>query len=1499
MRVPLAACLTLAMLAPQAVLGQTWPLRDIVFECPCSAVFTPDADGGSGTLDVNVSIRSFRGSRSMALGLGFFNHQQDGSGWRTHLYWTGGGNDAFLHVSPASVSGGLARLSIAQLPDGERRFHVRPSPLPEGVLVVSLVESAGAQAAASGPQRIDGHWRRQEELALWPVPGVQPDGRIRYVDILTDSDGDGVGDVNEWIAEGWRPGADAPAPDPARDSGSTPSGPSEIDMLWLHPEALEAPDRAAEYRHAGAVAGYMFADSGVDFRLRTASVVAVPDDSIGGDRRYMDPDLLTKLADDHGADVVNVMYDLGATAPLCAAGICGNVLSGQPGLFLPFGAPTAHERVGMVYGHGSDEPVIGWVVAHELGHVLGLAHSAAQGETYGTFRHSRGHYLREDGGWPVGTVMSYGDFSATPVFSSPTSGLCEPFGPCGLSAGHPEGADAVSSLNVMRFQIAAVREAKPDAGGGADGGPALHEWFRSAAVQAAFEEALGKPAADMTEEDLQGIQQLTVDFRGEVAAAPGERRIDLTGLERAANLSSLSVQGQFAGGLVADDLSPLAGLRLGSLWTDHIAVRDFDALSRMPFLGGLSLASAGIDDALLRDLAAAVREHDEMSYLGLEGNLISDASPVCDLPWLRDLRLFQNSIRDASPLECLAEMASLNVGSNEIGAASLLAAVRAMPKLWNIVMDGNPLSLDDFLDGLPDGFLLGTPHAGRAFLGVHSLGISDLSRLGDFLAGLGDRGVDLRLGGNPFHDLGPLVREDVWRNGGSVSLWGARLDDSAFGPDGHVAQLRELGVEVENAPSEPFRDHSFEDGRLGDLVAAETVLWGLVESPITADRLERLVSLHAAGRGISDLSGLEAATRLEYAHLASNRIADLSPLIGLKSLKGADLDGNPLSEAALNEQVPDLMGLVAAASCEEWERRQLACGTVTLNAVSWTPIAGRGGAAVFRTDGYFKARLGVADASEIAFAASADRAVLSPDVSADGLLQVNPVRLAGPATVTVTAEAVGADPVALDFLIVSPKRLPLFLADRGPDARHGFLRVVNHSGRAGDVRIKATDGSGAAFGPVLLPLERHQAIHLNSHDLEHGNPAKGLREGLGDGAGDWRLTLEGRLNAETLAYVRTADGFVTAMHDVAPKADGGHRELLFFNPGSNYRQESVLRLLNNGDEAEIVRITGIDDAGAEGVVTVDLPAGEAVRFTAAELEDGAAPGLSGALGDGTGKWRLRIEAGPVVTAMGLLETPTGHLANLSAPPAPQEGGIVRIPLFLSDSEPSREGFMRVVNRSDRAGRIAIRAVDDAGAVHGPATLSLGPREGRHLNSGDLESGNPAKGLDGSLGAGSGNWRLELDGGGLDFEALAYVRTNDGFVTAMHEAAPAAGGTRRIAFLNPGSNYRQESLLRLANGGEAAADVTVTAIDDAGRAGGAPITLDLPARQSTAITARELEEGSDGLSGSMGDGQGKWRLCVEAGLLVTAMSLLETPTGHLTNLSGSPDLADCPAGGPEG
>ena len=110
------------------------------------------------------------------------------------------------------------------------------------------------------------------------------------------------------------------------------------------------------------------------------------------------------------------------------------------------------------------------------------------------------------------------------------------------------------------------------------------------------------------------------------------------------------------------------------------------------------------------------------------------------------------------------------------------------------------------------------------------------------------------------------------------------------------------------------------------------------------------------------------------------------------------------------------------------------------------------------------------------------------------------------------------------------------------------------------------------------------AVRLNSSELEGGNADKGLPVGIGDGEGDWRLELTTGLEIEALAFIRTADGFVTAGHDIVrpehvpPSTPGGDHSILyqvsFFNPGSNTEQQSLLRLINTSNTETVVTIEG-------------------------------------------------------------------------------------------------------------------------------------------------------------------------------------------------------------------------------------------------------------------------------------------------------------------------------------
>ena len=465
-----------------------------------------------------------------------------------------------------------------------------------------------------------------------------------------------------------------------------------------------------------------------------------------------------------------------------------------------------------------------------------------------------------------------------------------------------------------------------------------------------------------------------------------------------------------------------------------------------------------------------------------------------------------------------------------------------------------------------------------------------------------------------------------------------------------------------------------------------------------------------------------------------------------------------------------------------------------------------------------------------------------------------------------------------------------------PAASHafaqGFVRVVNHSGEAGEVFITAIDDAGHRY-EVELDIEARHTAPFNSDDLEQGNARKGLEDGVGEGEGDWRLELASPLDLEVLSYIRTEDGFVTSMHALAPEGAAGQHRVVFLNPASNRHQVSWLRLVNPGEAPVDITIAGTDDAGEAGAspVTLTLPAGESRRVSAQALESGGA-GLDGALGDGTGKWRLDVSAPQPIRIMSLLENPTGHLTNLSATPRKQAPGAApgphRVPLVPSASDPHhRQGFVRVVNHSAQGGTVSITAIDDAGMKYGPVMLDIEAHHTAHFNSDDLERGNARKGLEDGTGPGEGSWRLELESS-LDLEVLSYIRTEDGFVTIMHALAPEGEAGHRVVFFNPASNRHQVSWLRLVNPGETAVAISIAGTDGAGEAGESPVTLTLPAGASRALSAQALESGEgEGLGGALGDGTGKWRLQVSAPQPIRVMSLLKSPTGHLTNLSAAP------------
>ena len=229
-----------------------------------------------------------------------------------------------------------------------------------------------------------------------------------------------------------------------------------------------------------------------------------------------------------------------------------------------------------------------------------------------------------------------------------------------------------------------------------------------------------------------------------------------------------------------------------------------------------------------------------------------------------------------------------------------------------------------------------------------------------------------------------------------------------------------------------------------------------------------------------------------------------------------------------------------------------------------------------------------------------------------------------------------------------------------PDAAngiHAFVRIINYSGVGGEIAITAIDDDGELH-ETWLEVEAGTARHFNSYDLEQGN-VKGLGPGIERGEGSRRLLLESNLDLRVLAYARTADGFVTSLHQSAPKwktAEGNTAVVEFFNPGSNRAIASVLRVINLEDREVNVRVHGYDDAGTRldwrdvvfGLHRVEFLLGpkKARNFTSWELEE-ESDTKAGRLGDGTGKWILVVSADGEIEAMSLLHSVAGYITNVS------------------------------------------------------------------------------------------------------------------------------------------------------------------------------------------------------------------------------------------------------------
>ncbi len=411
----------LAVAAPSRAFAETEG-DGLWLECPC----TVEGDGAS--VRISVGLNNFyldRASGQLRLRVGF---------WEKDGHWSGSSALATVTLDvvlePTERRG--ARIYNADLLDTDAEGP--------GYLYLSLETSS------------DGiNWRAQDWVRMEHRVDPGQDFQVGDLDYLKDSDGDGVGDANERLM----------GTDPA-DAGDAPVRDVEIDVLAMHtPRWSEYYSSQPDTRvaHLFSATNAILADSGARFRFRPVGLVeALVSPATPGGEATTVREQAKQQTEQHGSDL-SVMFAF--SSEFGGPRRCGTAA-------IPAWRSSGHLSEEMLRDE-HDNPFLALVFgscgasvfAHELGHLMGLGHSQWQGDKSGTWRFSRGH--AEEGTFH--TIMSYrwNGSRQLLVFSDPLAD-CEG-AHCGVYRNAAEAADAVTSLNAVRFQYSRIREGFPDSDG--------------------------------------------------------------------------------------------------------------------------------------------------------------------------------------------------------------------------------------------------------------------------------------------------------------------------------------------------------------------------------------------------------------------------------------------------------------------------------------------------------------------------------------------------------------------------------------------------------------------------------------------------------------------------------------------------------------------------------------------------------------------------------------------------------------------------------------------------------------------------------------------------------------------------------------------------------------------------------------------------------------------------------------------------------------------------
>ena len=228
----------------------------------------------------------------------------------------------------------------------------------------------------------------------------------------------------------------------------------------------------------------------------------------------------------------------------------------------------------------------------------------------------------------------------------------------------------------------------------------------------------------------------------------------------------------------------------------------------------------------------------------------------------------------------------------------------------------------------------------------------------------------------------------------------------------------------------------------------------------------------------------------------------------------------------------------------------------------------------------------------------------------------------------------------------------------------------------------------------------------------------------------------------------------------------------FLVAASNAPPWGFVRVVNRSDESGTVEITAIDDTGARfGPVSLALGAGAVETLSSHDLENGAVHrGLPKGVGDGSGHWRLELEADLDIAVRGYARSPDGYVSRIDRTVPGTDLGTwhrYEVAFFNPGGNVVKHSVLRLANPGDSDAEVTIAARDDLGgaAPEGDVTFTLPAGEARDLSAQALETG--AEGFDGRFGDGEGRWRLTVSADRA-LHVLSLVRSRRGYLASLSQ-----------------------------------------------------------------------------------------------------------------------------------